>query len=151
MQVNVKYTIQQIRDGEEYTGEVTIGGKGVKYTLTCNPSLGYLAEGIGAPTSVEEARKVFTFKLTKDEAPVEMTETDFMFFFGVLGTKILDFYELPQTRDSNSGSLGKLVRGELNDIGVSIGIGMVGSLVLEPDQTGLNLLTHPKFGFELAA
>ncbi|MDD2785645.1 MAG: hypothetical protein PHS79_01985 [Patescibacteria group bacterium] len=148
-QVLVVRSVEQVRDGDYYKGSIKIAEKTFKYELKFAIPIGKLDD---APPleGIEEIRRVFQITVTKDGATLELSELEYGFFFQMLAEFAVDFYNEPQTRKSNLGDMGRLLRAEhpLVDMGKT-SIGMTTTGPYNFPSPVCEMLNGPKFGCNL--
>lgn len=111
----IKQTIKQIIDGKRYEGTLEMGDGTINYEIeftTPIPALDAMIE----PEDISGLRQVVVIKTRKkDGMDVKLSDDDYRFFFSLLATLAIDFYNLPQTRDQNRDYLysAKALHGEL--------------------------------------
>lgn len=130
--MQVKVSVTQKIDGEEYSGNVDLG----KSVLGVNLKFGVPISQLDDQRAPEEAnakmayfKKLFQFSVTKnkegEEVKIENFEKEvFGFLVGTVGRAAIEFYNNPQTKDSNQGFLGKLAQGRLANIGMEASLSM---------------------------
>ena len=150
--VSVDRYIEQVRDGSHYRGHVKIADTKLDYELVFSVPIPKL-DDMEPTNDRDEIRRIFQLTLKRDEANIALTEEEYGFFFQMLVPFAADFYNNPQTRDSQEGILGMTIRGEGPMVGfgasASIGITSSGSYDFSPELC--EVLSAPKFGCTLTA
>lgn len=146
-QVSVEQHIEQVQDGSHYKGYVKIADTKLDYELVFGFPIDRL-DSMELGTDLDEIRRVFNVTLKRDNAKIELSIDEYGFFFPMIVEFAVNFYNLPQTRDSNSGMMGKMLQGggPAALIGASMAIGMTsnGSYDFSPELC--EMLAAPKFG-----
>ena len=152
MKVEVERYVKQVRDGSHYEGHVKIAETKFDYELVFAVPISQLDE-MEPVKDKSEIRNHFQLTIKKDNANIELTDREYSFFFSMLVEFAVDFYNNPQTRDSNEGMLGDMVRGEgpIVVIGASASIGITSSGPCDFQPQLCELLNGPKFGCALVA
>jgi len=150
--VSVERHIDQVVDGSKYKGYVQIGKAKLDYELDFAVSIPE-TDTMPEPKDQAEARRIFQITVKKDGSDIPLTDQEWGFFFSMLVMFAAEFYHLPQTRDSNSGTMGKLMNGTHSFLShmasVSIGMTSKSSFNFSPDLR--TMLNTPKFDCKLAA
>ena len=152
MKARVERYVEQISDGNHYKGHVKIAGTTLTYELKFTVPIPRL-DDMEPIKSVEEARRIIQFAVKNGEATVDLSDDEYGFFLHLLLEFAVNFYNQDQTRGSNQGKMGQLVRGEsplsrLLDASVSIGMSDSGTYDFEPS---LCAMLNTRFGCALAA
>jgi hypothetical protein len=148
--VLVERYVEQVRDGSHYRGDVKIAGTKLDYELKFAVPISQL-DDMARPNGPEEVRRIFQLTVEKEGVLIELTDEEYGFFFQMLVMLAVDFYNNPQTRDSNDGIIGMTVRGEgpLADMGMSTSIGVKSSGTRDFPPDVCEMLSAPKFGCAL--
>ena len=151
MIVPVERYIEQVRDGSRYKGTLKIADTTLDYELTFTVPLPD-QDDREPVTTWEEVRHLVHIVVKRDRAEIELTNKEYRLFFHMLAQFAIDFYNNPQTRDSNEGFLGMLLRrqGPLASIGATSSIGISSSGTYDFSPAHCEILTSPKFGCALA-
>jgi hypothetical protein len=150
MKVPFETYIEQVVDGTQYKGHILIGKAKLDYKLTFAvpiPQLDDMPE-IEGPDAV---RRIFQITLKRDGNAIELTSEEYSLFFQMIVEFAVDFYNNPQTRSSNEGRMGEMLKsmGPLAayDASMSIGITSKGSCDFPP--AVCEMLNKQKFGCAL--
>ena len=150
--VALEQYVEQVTDGVEYKGWLKISSTQLEYRLVFKvpiPELDKapLAEGL----AVDEIRDIFRITVIKSGNPIQLSDKEYAFFFGLLIKFACEFCVNPQTRDSQQGIMGDMVRGNspLHGLGASATIGVQGGGSFEFDDELCAMLSSPKFGCAL--
>lgn len=114
--MKIKMSVQQVIDGKEYTGSISDGNQKINYNLRFIvpiPDLEKDAEKRQVSRkemSRKEIQAMFPLAISRSGAIMKINEEQYGLLFSLLAPLVLDFYNNPQTRDSNEGLLGNLVR-----------------------------------------
>lgn len=153
MKVAIEQYIQQVSDGNRYKGHVKIADSKFDYELIFPVPIPRLDDMVvpGEDLGMDEIRRLCQLTVKRNDVAIELTDDEYGFFFRMLLVLTLDFYNNPQTRASNKGTVGQLIQGTspLSDFGGSISIGMKlsGSSDFIPQLC--EMLNAPKFGCAL--
>jgi hypothetical protein len=111
---DVKLRLTQVKDGVDYKGSISFDGVSFDYKIHFATPINKLDDLIAQATDPEEIRKTIQIDVTdKEGKPVSMeSDQNYGLFLATVGRSAVEFYNHPQTRDSNDGPLGMLVRGE---------------------------------------
>lgn len=150
MNVPVKRTITQVKDGLAYKGDLSIAGTVFTYELNYSRPI---QEWDDMPqlTDKEEIFKFFKITIKKDGEEINLDLDDSGWFFQMLVPFSVEFYNNPQTRQNNDGKLGDFVRGEdevMSSCGASMAIGMETSVTWNAPDEAIQFLGSPKFGVQ---
>lgn len=150
MKVSVERHVEQVRNGSHYKGYVKIAETKLDYELVFGVPIDRLDSM--EPAKDENAiRRLFQITVKRDNANIELTKEEYSFFLSMIGEFAVEFYNNPQTRDSQEGMMGMMLqgRGPLSSFGVSASIGMTssGSYNFHPETYAM--LNAPKFGCSL--
>lgn len=152
MKVSVERHVQQVRNGSHYKGYVKIAETKLDYELVFGVPIDRL-DSMEPAKDESEIRRLFQITVKRGNANIELTKEEYGFFFSMIVELAVEFYNNPQTRDSQEGMLGLVIRGQghLVGMGVSASIGMTnsGSYNFSPELCAM--LNAPKFGCSLAA
>lgn len=116
--MKIKMSVQQVIDGKEYTGSISDGTQEMNYNLRFTVAIPNLEEDAkkreasGKKMPREEIRSMFPLAITRSGTALKINEEQYGLLFSLLAPFVLDFHNNPQTRDSNEGLMGNLVRGE---------------------------------------
>jgi len=127
--IRVKADVTQIADGTRYEGSVSFDDYKFSYHLTFGVHLDKLSEL--AQKSSKEALETILFDVKDEQGKsVVLDEESKLLFVSTVGRLVMEFYESPQTRASQEGFLGAMLKHGEKDItslkelgfsGVSIG------------------------------
>ena len=135
--------VTQVKDGEEYKGKLTIDNVAFDYKLKFRVHINKLDDIPQENRTPEYGRTLFQFDV-KDAKGNAVTLDDEMFglFLATAGKYAIEFYNHPQTRDSNEGLLGGLMRGEgpLAGFGIRTEISMQTDLQIDSRPTLVDFL-----------
>lgn len=111
MPTPVKLVIEQVNDGVDYKGSVTIDGTKLDYALHFATPLPELDEQpeLRDPGKV---RQIIQLTILREGRAVELTLDEYGLFFGLIVEYVGEFYNEPQVRSNNSGLVGMAMRGE---------------------------------------
>ncbi|HYF05770.1 MAG TPA: hypothetical protein VEA59_06395 [Patescibacteria group bacterium] len=141
--------IQQVTHGTAYKGDLTIGETKLEYNLLFTIPINGL-DNMQPPKSEAEIRQTFQITVKKDGAPIELTFEEYGLFFQLLVDFAVEFYNNPQTQDSNEGILGFSLRGEgifQDAVRSTIGMTSRSTYNLTPELCAI--LNAPKFDCSL--
>lgn len=150
--VSVERHVEQVRDGSHYKGYIKIGNTKLEYELVFGVPITQL-DSLEPTKDEEEFRRRFQLTVKRNNANIELSKDEYGFFFSMVGELAVDFYNNPQTRKSNVGILGDMLRGEdqMAAFGASMSISMTGSGSYEFPLDLCEMLSAPKFGCALIA
>ena len=149
--VSVERYVEQVRNGSHYKGYVKIADTKLSYELVFGIPIKQL-DSIESPKDENEIRRLFQLTVKRNNADIELTNEEYSFFFSILVEFATEFYDNGQTRDSNEGLLGEVLRGEgpMAELATaSIGMTSDGSYEFPPELCAM--LSAPKFGCTLVA
>ena len=150
--VSVERHVEQVRNGSHYKGYVKIADTKLEYELVFGVPIARL-DSMEPAKDENEIRRLFQLTVKRDNANIELTKEEYGFFFSMVVKLAVDFYNNPQTRDSNEGMMGQMLqgRGPMAAFGASMLVGMTsnGSYDLPPELC--EMLSAPKFGCALVA
>jgi len=111
---DVKLSVTQVKDGTNYKGSVSFNDVSFDYKIhfvTPIDKLDDLAKGSITP---EKMKKMIQIDITDSEGKPVSLETDLLYglFLSTAGIGAIKFYNNPQTRDSNAGFMGPIIRNE---------------------------------------
>ncbi len=123
----LRISVEQVRDGISYKGVITFDDISFLYTLETSTPLG---EFDGLLTAESDAativKRICTLAIKKSAKAdtVALTDEEREGLLFLIFPHVGEFYTQPQTRDSNSGPLGEMLRGEsaLDAFGASASI-----------------------------
>ncbi len=133
--VSVERNIQQVIDGRHYKGYVNIADTRLDFELVFEVPIPHL-ESVPPAKTTDDARRFFQITVKRDDAYIELTNEEYLFFFSVLVQLTIDFY--------HTGSL-------LTAIGVSVSAGIKCTGTCNISQKLCEMLNAPKFGCAIAA
>ncbi len=144
--VLIEREIVQVKDGIDYKGYLKFGGVRFDYEMTFTVHVNQLAN-MKPLANLDEARRIFVLILKRDGVNLEMEDEEYYFFFSMLAESIIDFYHHPQTRETNEGLFGKVLRSEGLFGGAATGSVSMNGHVNYTFEPGLcKMLSVPKFG-----
>lgn len=150
--VSVERYVEQVRNGSHYKGYIRIADTKLDYELVFGVPIERL-DSIEPTKDENEIRRIFQITVKRGNANIELTKEEYGFFFSMIVELAVDFYNNPQTRNSQEGKMGLMLqgRGPMAAFGASMSIGMMdsGSYDFSPELCGM--LNAPKFGCALAA
>jgi len=150
--VSVERHVEQVRNGSHYKGYVKIADTKLDYELVFGVPIARL-DSMEPVKDESEVRRLFQITVKRGNANIELTKEEYGFFFSMIVEMAVDFYNNPQTRDSNEGMMGQMLqgRGPMSAFGASMSIGMTsnGSYDFPPELC--EMLSAPKFGCALVA
>ena len=149
--VSVERHVEQVRNGSHYKGYLKIADTKLDYELVFGVPIARL-DSMEPVKDENEIRRLFQLTVKRDNANIELTKEEYGFFFSMVVELAVDFYNNPQTRDSNEGFIGMAIRGEGPMAGfakASIGMTSSGSYDFPPELC--EMLSAPKFGCVLTA
>ena len=125
--INVKADVTQVRDGSEYKGNISFDEHSFQYQLRFGVPINRLDEL--AERSPDELMSQIYLDVTDAEGrAVPLDDKAKGLFMATAGRLAIEFYNNPQTRDSNEGFLGMSARGEgpfaSMGMGISASFGM---------------------------
>ena len=129
--------VEQVQNGIEYKGHMDLDGVKFTYTMKFGVHIDRLDDLAGGDP--QEVLKQIGLEVRDPEGnPVSLEDEQAKgLFYGTLLPFVVDFYNNPQTRDSNEGFFGQLLegRGPFTAIGASasIGISRSGSFKRSPE------------------
>lgn len=150
LQVPVSRSIEQVVDGQQYRGTISIAGITFTFEATFSPPFADAAAtkdlpGSPAPATVADMRARSRLVLRRDGTEIDLADKEYAFFCYLMTTMALDLYFSPQTRDANQGALGQLLD-DLGPLGVEMKIGMRTTDTLALSASDREMLAAPKFG-----
>lgn len=151
--VSVERYVEQVRNGSHYKGYLKIGESKLDYELVFEFPIKQL-DSMEPATSWDEVQRLFKITVKREDANIELTKEEYRFFFEMIVEFAVEFYNNPQTRDSQEGVLGALLRGNgqtLLGLDVSASIGMTSNYSYDFQPELCEMLSSPKFGCKLAA
>lgn len=150
--VPVEQHINQVLDGTHYRGHVKIAGTKLDYELVFGVPIAQL-DSVEPAKDENEIRHLFQITIKRGGANIELTKEEYIFFYSMLGTLAVNFYNSLQTRNINEGLLSEILQGEgpMAAFGTSMSIGMISSESYDFPLGLCEMLSTPKFGCELTA
>lgn len=150
--VSVERHVEQVRNGSHYKGYVKIVDTKLDYELVFGVPIAKL-DSMEPAKDESEIRRLFQLTVKRDNANIELTKEEYSFFFSMVVELAVEFYNNPQTRDSNEGFFGMTLRGEgpMAAFGASVSIGMTSSGSYDFPPELCEMLSAPKFGCALVA
>jgi hypothetical protein len=150
--VSVERHVEQVRDGSHYKGYVKIVDTKLDYELVFGVPIAKL-DSMEPAKDENEIRRLFQLTVKRDNANIELTKEEYGFFFSMVVELAVDFYNNPQTRDSQEGMMGQMLsgRGLMSEFGASASIGMTSSESYDFPLELCEILSAPKFGCAIAA
>jgi hypothetical protein len=127
VKVPIEITLNQVRDGYEYDGECRIADKPFAFRISFPMGIERFCN-LGADEMPDTPSRIMEFvpmAVTSNGQAIVLGEKPYGLFLALVGPVAIDFFRDPQTRDSNDGMLGDMLRGGplLNSI-ASAKIGM---------------------------
>jgi len=152
MKVSVERRIEQVVDGSHYKGHIKIADTKFDYDLKFAVPISRL-DDTKPSADPKEIRRMFQLVLKRGEAIIDLMEDEYSFFFYMLVTFAVEFYNDPQTRHNNGGLIGMILSGQgpMADLGVSGSISIVSSTLYDFKAGLCEILNAPKFGCKLAS
>jgi hypothetical protein len=128
-QVKIKVDVTKVQDGREYKGNISFDGHDFQYHLRFGVHLREFNEIAqrNPPPTYEDITSLIQFTVKDAHGKlVTLDKSSFPLFLSTAGKLAMDFYDNPQTRESQEGILGMAVSrmGALADMGISVSIGM---------------------------
>jgi len=151
IKVPVERYVEQVRHGSDYKGHIKIAETKLDYELRFAVPISRL-NSMKPTNNKEDIRRTFQLTVKRDGANIKLSEEEYGFFFQMLVTLAVDFYNNPQTQDSNEGFIGIVLQGQdpFSDFAkASIGMTSVGSYDFSPELCAM--LSAQKFGCALVA
>ena len=150
--VSVERHVEQVRDGSHYKGYVKIADTKLDYELVFGVPIARL-DSMEPAKDEGEIRRLFQITVKRGNANIELTKEEYGFFFSMIVELAVDFYNNPQTRDSQEGMMGMMLqgRGPMAAFGASASIGMTSSGSYDFPPELCEMLSAPKFGCALVA
>lgn len=147
MRISVERYVEQVLDGIRYRGHIKIGETQFDYELKFAVPIPEI-DGLAPTQDKAEIRRRFQLMLKRDNKDIELADEEYGLFFNLLVVFAAEFYNLPQTRDSNQGFLGMTLRGEgpMADFGASASIGMTRTDAYDFSPKICEMLSASKFG-----
>ena len=150
--VSVERHVEQVRNGSHYKGYVKIADTKLDYELVFGVPIARL-DSMEPAKDENEIRRLFQLTVKRDSANIELTKEEYGFFFSMVVELAVDFYDDPQTRDSNEGMMGQMLqgRGPMAAFGASMSVGMTSSGSYDFPPELCEMLSAPKFDCALVA
>lgn len=150
VKVTIKKYIEQVADGSMYKGTLEIAKAKFDYELTFTIPIAKLENAL--PHDKDEIPKLVPIVIRRGDTKITLTNDEYGFFFSVLSIFAVNFYYNPQTRASNEGAIGSLLRqeGPLAKLGASFSIGVSNSATYHLPVELCETLNTPKFGCAIA-
>lgn len=150
--VSVERHVEQVHDGNRYKGYVKIADTKLDYELVFGVPIAQL-DSMEPAKDEDEIRRLFQLTVKRDNANIKLTKEEYRFFFSMTVELAVDFYNNPQTRDSNEGMMGQMLqgRGPMSAFGTSASISITSSGSYDFTPELCSMLSAPKFGCELAS
>jgi len=128
--VSLQLQIDQVVDGVEYEGKIALGEVDISYRIVCAKSIPEIDAMTSPPSGLPELREFIWLTTKVGDREISLDDECCAFFYAILVGIMVRFYYDPQTRASNSGTLGMVVRGEGGSLpsGVTINLGMKTSM-----------------------
>ncbi len=150
--ISIEQYVEQVQDGVRYKGHVKVAGTSFDYELVFGFPINQL-DSLPLTKDDSEVQRLFQITVKRGNTIVELTNEEYKFFFSVIVEFVLSFYDNPQTRDSNNGMRGEMLRGRgpmaIDGVSTSIGMTSSGSYEFPPELC--EMLSAPKFGCALVA
>ena len=114
----IKADITQVKDGIEYNGNISFDSHDFKYEIMFGIPITELNEAVKrSPNTIMD--KMY-LEITDSKGKIVSLDNQVKsLFMGIIGPLAIEFYNNPQTRDSNEGLLGRIARREE---GISFGM-----------------------------
>lgn len=147
----VERLIEQVRDGIHYKGYVKIVDTIFDYELVFRVPIADLGN-VEPANEVHELRDLFQITVMRGNAKIELADEEYMFFMSMVVQFAEDFYNIEQTRSSNEGKMGEMLRGTklMALFGAKMSIGMKCNDTCGFHPALCERLNSPKFGCSLA-
>lgn len=148
--VSVELYVDQVRDGTDYKGHMKIADTKLDYEIHFDIPIDRL-NSMGQPKDISELRRTIPITMKRDNAEIEITNEEYGFFTSLIIEFVIEFYFNPQTRGSNKGQLGEMLRGGgvMAHFGASMSVGMKRGGIYEFPIALCEMLSSPKFGCAL--
>ena len=150
--VSVERYVEQVRNGSHYKGYVKIADTKLDYELVFGVPIARF-DSMEPAKDENDIRRLFQITVKRDSANIELTKEEYGFFFSMVVELAVDFFNNPQTRDSNEGFLGEMLqgRGPMVAFGASMSVDMTSSGSYDFPPELCEMLSAPKFGCALIA
>ncbi len=146
IKVSVERQVEQVKDGTDYKGFLKLAGVQLDFELKFGVPINKLDDTEVKINSLDDMMRVFQISITKDGEKVEIDDDEYSLFFSLLVEHTINFYNLPQTRDTNEGLVGKMMRGQGLFAGSSASILVTDRVTASFDSEVQGILSNPKFG-----
>ncbi len=149
--VLIQRRIEQVKDGTEYKGHAIMGGVKLDYDLKFELPISQW-DDMNPIEEIEGIRRFYQITLKKNSETIQLSSDEYGFFFRLLIDFAVGFYNQSQTRQSNDGPLGDLLRGKgkIAAFGAKMAISFSDTLACDLPVSLCDLLSAPKFGCELS-
>ena len=126
--MKIPASLTQVIDGLEYEGKIQFEENEFTFNIQFGVNIQDLDNEPVPPSDQQElinayAKRLFRVTLKKGEDSIELEKETFHFLLSTIVALAIQFYNLPQTRDSNEGFL-KTVKTFADEFGVKGSIGM---------------------------
>lgn len=108
--MRVLVTIIQKVDGLHYDGTIQVGERTFNWEIHFGAPIPKILSQEAEVNCEDGLRKLFSFTMKADGNKVEIGDDLFMFLLQTVVVPTMDFYQAPQTRDFNGGSIQFRVR-----------------------------------------
>ncbi len=103
--MKVPVTLRQKVDGVDYEGTLQIGEKKFNWDVHLGAPMEKILSQEVEINGPDDVRKIFAIRLKAGDTAVELSNDLFVFLMTTAIQLTLDFYQMPQTRDANAGSI----------------------------------------------
>lgn len=151
MKVRYELKITQVTDGKNYKGHLKLGASTLMYQMEIPLGIPGANDALPESPDLEQLKSFFVITVSKEDESIALTDDEYTFFLRLLLMEVMDFYELPQTRDANERFLGAIDRSALAGLGFTTEFSVEKSGDFDLPQEFCDMLTGPKFECDLAA
>ena len=144
--VVIERQVEQVKDGTHYKGCLKFADVQLDFELVFGVHIKELDNTEVIIKDLDDMMKVFQISVTRDGVKIELSDDEYGLFFSLLVEHTIDFYNHPQTRDTNEGIFGKVLRGEGLFTQSAGSIIMTGHVTADFDETVQEMMSDPKFG-----
>ena len=142
--------VEQVVDGLHYKGHVQISDVRIEYELVFSVPIPEV-DNLDFPNGISDIRKTLQLTVMKDQKEIDLTDEEYSLFLHILADFVVAFYGNSQSRRSNEGDMGRLLRGQgpMAAFVAKASIGMTSKSSCSFNSEICEILNRSKFNFML--